>query len=211
MLHPFIPVDPPRTDPNFTWSDWDPYAAVGRPPAHRVEELGLISDRALVAYTIALAEWVVHRFSNVVDDPIPAQFLQAAWVSQLAPNVDPPPESDEAKWKGPIRGSIDLALMTVLNAIGSVESGKPEVDAALAEQIAGHVWNWSPSFVAWRDAVVRRLRRAFPRQGDDQRLVAPAMFSTAGYDPKDTEAQIKAFLASVDMTRNPFLDSAGRL
>ena len=209
MPHPFIPIDPPPTEPNFSWSDWDPYAAVGSPPVDRVEELGLCSDRALVAYTIALAEWVVHRFKNMLDDTIPIHFLQAAWVSEIDPHVNPPPESDEANWKGPMRGSIDLALMTVLNAMASMDGGKPEVDAALAEQIAGHIWNWSPSFVAWRDVVVPRLQRVFPRQRDDRRPVAPAMFTTAGYDPRDTEAQISAFLASVNFEENFFLKPTG--
>jgi hypothetical protein len=148
----------------------------------------------------------VHRFKTTLDDPIPAQFLQAAWVSEINPQVNPPPESDEANWKGPMRGSIDLALMTVLNALASTDDGKPEVDAALAEQIAGHIWNWSPSFVAWRDVVVPRLQRTFPRQRDDRRPVAPAMFTMAGYDARDTEAQVAAFLASVDFNENLFLN-----
>jgi len=213
MQHLFVPINSIAASTiTFKWDDWDPYHVVDNPAQERVEMLGLIADRALVAYTIACAEWVVYRFSRLSRDPVPYQFIEAAWVHEVDHRFDPPPESQESEWKGPIRGPIDLALMTVLNSIGSADDGKPEVDAAFAEQIAVHVLPSLDRFQQWRGSVLDRLITFFPRDSySEEQSVAPIVLSPqAVYDPKKNQQYVDQFLASVDFDRNPFLRSPKR-
>jgi hypothetical protein len=208
MFPTFVPVEEIASeDVRFEWSDWDPYSAVGSPPRERVKELSAISNRALVAYATACAEWVVYRFVAVSDDATPSFFLEALWVSGVDSSYPPPPESDERQWKGPVRGSIDLTLMTVLNAIGSsVDGGEPEVDAGLAEQIALHVLPRGERFLAWRDACFARLATHFSRVNDTgQTLGLPPQVFGRDFDYAMLGGYAADFLETVDIAQNPFL------
>lgn len=208
MFKTFVPVDR-ISEPGvgFTWSDWDPYAAVGDPAADRIETLGGLSDRALVAYSVACAEWVVYRFSRLSSDQAPYLFLEALWVSGIDSRYRPPAESDESQWKGPIRGSIDLALMTTLNAISSTDGGKPEVDAALAEQIALHVCADKEPMRAWSARVLDRLARHFSRTGDVGRTLGlPPQVFGEDFNLADIDAYMESYLAAVDLSANPFIE-----
>lgn len=203
----FVPIDVTlEQDVSFTWSDWDPYEAVGNPSPQRVQELGALSDWALVAYALACAEWVVFRFSTLLKDDRPLQFLEAAWAYEMTDEYEPPRESEESEWKGPVRGSVDLALMTTLNAIYSTKDGKPEVDAALAEQIAAHVVNDKQAFARWRDAVYQRLFKLFPRRDNAERqFVSRAVFDLSTPDGADAAGYIEKFREQLDTTENPML------
>lgn len=191
----------------FEWSDWDPYAAVGEPESSRIETLGLIGDRPLIAYALASAEWVVRRFTRLSDDPRPLQFLEASWAFLLSFEYEPPPESNEAEWKGPVRGSIDLALMTVLNTINSTQGGKAEVDAGLEEQIARHVLERATEFEDWAGAVTLRLIEHFPREQDSDRRMVPRSFFdlSHAYDERAVDAEVESYLRELRPEGNPFL------
>lgn len=214
MWKTFVPVDRVRGGAaDFRWSDWDPYAAVGDPGKARREALGALSSRALVAYTLACAEWTVYQFHDLSPDPMPYLYLEALWVSVVDPRYAPPDETDEMAWKGPIRGSIDLALMTVLNAIGSAgyEDGKPEVDAALAERIARHVSADPAPFDAWKTKTLARLERHFSRSEDPGgTLGLPPQVFGERFTPSRLDAYVEAFLASVDFDDHPFLRALER-
>lgn len=206
-MRSFIPVDEIASKDIFhDWSDWDPYAVIGDPTSERIEQLGMLSDRALVAYATACAEWVVARFSAISDDPVPGCFLEAAWLCQVDSSRRPPPESEESDWKGATRGAIDLALMTVLNAIGSTDGGKPEVDAALAERIALHVLPDAAPFVVWRDCCLPVLQVHFLRGSDAGRTLGlPPRVFEQGFLYEHLDRYCGEFMSSVDLAANPFL------
>lgn len=207
MFRTFVPVDQiAQTALSFQWDDWDPYAAVGNPASERVDILGFYADRALVGYATACAEWVTYRFSKLSDDETPYRFLEALWVYGVDPRYMPPPESNEDEWKGPVRGPIDLALMTVLNTIASTDDGKPEVDAALAEQIAWHVVDDKSLFVTWRDRCLQRLTPYYPRSLQREKTggIAPQWFDLQ-VDPAQNPSFATEFLRSVVWNENAFL------
>jgi hypothetical protein len=206
----FVPVERIANDVvDFAWSDWDPYNAVGDPPRHRVEALGKLSGRALVAYAMACAEWVVYRFYAVSDDRTPHAFLEALWVSAIDSRFRPPSESNEADWKGAVRGPIDLALMTALNTIASIDDGKPEVDAALAEQIALHVIAAKEIFVDWRHRVLNKLSRDFSKESDrGGSLGLPPQLFGVDYVVGDLDVYVKRYIESVDVAANAMIERA---
>jgi hypothetical protein len=207
VLPTFVPTDAISAFAiSFEWSDWDPYAILGNPSSGRVEELGSLSDRALVAYSTACAEWTVYRFASLSDDRIPHLFLEALWVAELDNQFMPPPESIESEWKGNIRGPIDLALMTVLNAIGSTDGGKPEVDAALAERIALHVMPNQDLFKKWQARCMRVLFDSFNRKMDTGgSLGLPPQVFSIEFQLDKIESYKQEFLSSVDYSSNKFL------
>ena len=206
----YVPVESWRhVLPSYAWSDWNPYEAVGHPDALREDELRRLSGRAILAYTIACAEWVVYRLTGFLDDARPEWFLEAAWAFEMSERFAAPVESVEAEWKGPVRGAVDLALMTVLNAIYSLRDGAVEVDAAFAEQLAQHVVPEMEPFLAWRGRVLPRLANQYPANHEARYRYVPREATDPDYnicDEDHAEALVMAFLRNLDTATNPMLE-----
>src|SRR5438128_12261621 len=63
----------------YKWDDWN-VEEVDMPLEEALQErLHRVSQRAVAAFTIGTAEWIVYRFAGLSDDPFPAQRLEAAW------------------------------------------------------------------------------------------------------------------------------------
>ena len=61
----------------FLWDEWnvvDTYEPMDEDEGRR---LAVLSRRANCAFTIAIAEWIVHRFDGMDADPEPLQFIEA--------------------------------------------------------------------------------------------------------------------------------------
>jgi len=190
------------------WDDYDPYPLLPDPCLDTEDRLSKLSDRAIVAFAIGCAEWVVYRFSELSDDPRPLQFVEACWAAEMSEVYATPDESEDEEWEGPIRGPIDLALMTVLNTFYAFEDDNAEDDAAFAELVALHVLPDTTSFLAWRDAVLDRLRATFPRKkrkplGDP--VPREMLDPTLSFDDGQRVELVKAFLTRLPKTSNPFL------
>jgi hypothetical protein len=190
------------------WSDWDPYEIVGRPKPDTMEQLGRVSDRANIAYAIGCAEWVIYRFKLINSETSPLYFIEASWAFEMDEGMDSPPESDEEEWKGPIRGPMDLALMTILNTYYSAENNAAEVEAAFAELIPLHVLTDIRPFLDWRESAISRLQMYYQR---DSNNLAGSSVPREALDPSvdlklsSSEELVRAFLENLDWTGNPYL------
>src|SRR6266446_5117909 len=155
---PYIPLALLKKMPVVhRWDDWDPYSLLGTQDEETQTRLRRVSDRAQIAYAIACAEWVVYRFQDLCDDTRPYGFLEASWASEMSSEFVTPPQLVADEWRGPIRGPIDLALVTIINTFYTTEDGAGHVDAAFAERIPLHVLTDHTPFLRWRERILVRL------------------------------------------------------
>lgn len=190
------------------WSDWDPYEKIAEPDKNTLEALSKISNRALTAFSIGCAEWVTYRFSMVSTDKTPLDFLESCWVLVMG-NDDIQLEGlEESEWKGPIRGAIDLSLLTIVNAWNKAEFGSTEADGAFAAQLALLVIPPKALFLEWQEKVLQRLVSYYPRNADDPDgppVAREILDPEVNFDVLQADLLINTFLHGVDFSSNPFL------
>ncbi|QDH70345.1 hypothetical protein [Marilutibacter alkalisoli] len=198
-----------RSPVAFLWDDWDPYASLGKFDPDTEERLSAMSDRAIIAFTIGCAEWVAARLWRNRPEPTPFRFMEACWAYNMTDNLFwLPPESDEREWQGKELAPIDLALMTILNAIYGTEDATSADEGALAEQIALRVLPGPSGFPEWRREALQRLAQLCPRLPTDS--LGPPVPKEA-LDPAmplhalDAQKSVADFLEGLDTDRNPYL------
>jgi hypothetical protein len=205
----YIPVDEISHMPmTHRWDDYDPYTLFPEPNENTELLLSKMSDNAKFAFAIGCAEWVVYRFKLLSDDPRPLQFIEACWAVEMSEEFESPDESEDEEWEGPIRGPIDLALMTILNTFYASEDGNAEEDAAFAELVALHVLPSPGSFLAWRDRILPSLAATYPFDtGDPLGKPVPreALDPTILLDDAQREELVRNYLLGLPKEGNPFL------
>jgi hypothetical protein len=208
----YIPLDSIRKAPlNHKWDDWDPYALLGEQDVETLTHLRKSSDRAQIAYAIACAEWVIWRFVDLSPDGRPYALLESAWAGEMSLELVAPPQLLEDEWKGPIRGPIDLALVTIINTFYSTEDRAGDQDAAFSELIALHVLADKGYFLEWKIRVLERLENLFPRTiRDPEGVPVPreAMDPNINISGQLRQELVTKFLSELDYDSNPFLKSA---
>lgn len=205
----YIPVDEiSRLPVKHRWDDYDPYSLFPEPNENTELLLAEMSDRAKFAFAIGCAEWVVYRFKRLSEDVRPLQFIEACWAVQMSEKFESPDESEDEEWEGPIRGPIDLALMTILNTFYASEDGSAEEDAAFAELIVLHVLPIRELFVSWRDNALPSLVSAFPYNEKDtlgDPVPREALDANLSLDAAQRANLVSGFLLSLPKQGNPFL------
>lgn len=200
----------------FEWNDWDvqPYFKPGDAEL-RERALGL-SHRARIALTIAIAEWVVHRFDRVSSDRLCHDYLEALWAWNIDWRHARPFRPDDREWQGPIRGPLELALIIPNDTFELVEEqSSSEAGPAWIAQLACHVLPDPAPFLAWREGVLVRLEQHHPWVYDEHDYFLERDFRGARvprelfdlgrpYDDAKADEQIAAFVARLDRG-NPFL------
>src|SRR3954470_6092899 len=103
----------------YEWDDWRDLPALEEIDQEVSERLEKMSQRAVLAFMCGTAEWLVYRFSALVDDPAPSAFLEAAWAMLVdvhygegggATSWESIKEST-ADWSGPVKGPIADGLL----------------------------------------------------------------------------------------------------
>ncbi|MEW5702959.1 MAG: hypothetical protein AB1792_12120 [Candidatus Zixiibacteriota bacterium] len=205
----YIPIAILQKAPvTHSWDDWDPYPLVGTQREETMDRLARLSDRAIIAFAIGCAEWVVFRLGNLSTDPTPLDFLEAAWAFEMDKEIESLPESEDKDWQGPIRGPLDLSLMTILNTYYTTEEGTAEIEGAFAELVALHVQHDTSYFEAWRKRALQRLSDHYPRKKSDtwgppvpREVLDPAV----KISPELAQEYVQRFLDGLDFEKNPFL------
>jgi len=206
----YIPIDLiSQKDVQHEWSDWDPYEKIQPQDESTMNVLSKLSNRAITAFSIGCAEWVVYRFIKLSSDKTPYDFLESSWVLVMG-NEDVQLEGlEESEWKGPIRGAIDLALLTIVNTWNNSEFDSTEADGAFAAQLALLVLPDKYHFIEWQEKVLQRLIKYFPRDTeypDGPPVPREVLNPSVDIDAFQSESLIKNFLSKVDYQSNPFLE-----
>ncbi len=199
----------------FRWDDWD-IEAFDLPLDDALQaRLSRISQRAIVAFTIGTAEWIMYRFANLCDDPSPRQYLEAAWAQVVDFTYSVHSDIQSDKWTGPIRGPIGTAIRRVKFAIQQAEvCGDPAWRAGRASNLAEHVLPNAEPFRAWRERVLERLTKLYqlnPAERLGEVVPWQALDPDHHFKIEETEALIRQFLAGLDWRRNTFLNSPQKM
>lgn len=175
------------------------------------EKLHRVSQRAVAAFTIGTAEWIVYRFGRLCQDSEPAQRIEAAWAQLVSFRYSTNNDIDRDKWRGPVRGPIGTALRRVIFALDQAErNGEPAWRAGRASKLAEHVLPDPSPYRQWRNSILDVFQKLYPIDleetlGD----VVPREVLRLGqtFEVNQTDAVINAFLSRLDYRTNSFLNS----
>ncbi|BDI04849.1 hypothetical protein [Sphaerotilus microaerophilus] len=204
-VHRFGRVRPLSSD---RWDDWDPYAKIALPDPELKAKLTRTSNCAITAFSLGCAEWVVGALPPGDHLAESVEYLEAFWVYVFGFRDAVPTETEDNEWKGPIRGPVNLCLMTVLNTIILAEFGSPAQNGAFAASIAMHVLGNTTTFLTWRNVVVERLLLHCERDADNEDggpIPRELLDPSRPYDPGEASSLVQSAIDNVDFRRNRWL------
>jgi hypothetical protein len=171
-----------------------------------------VSYRAIMAFTNACAEWIVHRLILVSDDPEPCQHLEASWAGVIDPWYALYWEPPDEEWAGPIRGALQLAIIFTLEArMDAHACADPARSADYASNLAAHIQTNPQPFHEWREHAVMRLEHLYPFTEDDPMgdvVPREALDPDFDFQPDMTEKLIEVYLNGLNPASNRFLRAA---
>src|SRR3954468_22133595 len=95
----------------YEWDDDNAEDIYLRPDSRLDAKLHQIADRAEVALTLGIAEWIAWRFREACPDPILLQFIEAVWAGIIDWRYISGAEGLSKKnWHGPVRGPIRVTF-----------------------------------------------------------------------------------------------------
>jgi hypothetical protein len=203
----------------YQWDDWNEEQATEPISEEFLARLQGISQRAVVAFTCGAAEWIIHRFAALSDNPLPLYYLETAWAMILDLRYcgftwdDYTHES--TGWTGPVRRPLAIAAGRVEYAFQAIiEYGNPELSAGWLNNLAQYVLTDAEPYQKWHERVMERLEVLY-RRDPQEKLgdVVPRQAVDPGFDfqVEQTESLINQFLAGLDHKSNPFLNSPERM
>jgi hypothetical protein len=202
----------------FKWDDWD--MRVLELPVDDVLAARLlrISQRADVAFALATAEWIAHRFSQFSDDLTARQYLEAAW-AQVAHwryrSLNWDGDVNPRDWSGPVRMPVWRAMsLTEFSITEAEQDGAPSRGAVLIAGLAQHVMADSKPYLDWRDRVMERLETLYALDPEDtmgEVVPREALDPDFDFNPAQTELLVNRFLAGLDRRANIFLNTPEKM
>ncbi|MBS1213703.1 MAG: hypothetical protein H6R26_2320 [Proteobacteria bacterium] len=202
----------------YEWDNWDPEG-----PGHRMDEefckrLENLSQRAAFAYAIATAEWIVYRYGRLSDDPLPWQYLEAAWAQVIdiryaALSVEG--DANINDWAGPIRRPIWRAILYAEYAgFEAHDDALPSDPAARNVGLAQYIITDPTPFRRWSEQILERLETHYPMNPEEhlgEVVPREALDPDFNLRIEQTESLINKFLAGLDYRANPFLNLPERM
>lgn len=194
----------------FTWDD-TAYERAYEPLDPDVRaRMARLSQRANLAFAIACAEWVFHRFEPVSHEPLLEDYVEAAWAAVIDARYAHfyiEPRGDD--WRGPDRKPLAVALMLLVDTVVRVENDDhPDIGAVSLANLAEHVMTNPRPIQEWRERIVPRLERLYPLDPRDTRgepVPREALDPDFDFQPELAPTLISGFLRRLDPGRNPFL------
>jgi hypothetical protein len=206
-----------NTQLTYLWDEWKVRGYYDIDPLDLSDRLDDLSLRSLMALSIATGLWVCERLRLVDSDPVPVQFLEAAWAGTVSRAYCRYTETDDDQWRGPARGPLNMTISIVNDAIFHIhEDPNVAMRAVWMNSLARHVLPRTDEFDSWFDAVVLRMQRHHRKPDDDDlfSLLPPGMGNPVPpeafdpqhpYDPTKNPSLVDAYLRGLDWQRNPFL------
>lgn len=199
----------------FKWDDWNVKQADFPIEDILYDRLQNLAQRATVAFTIATAEWIIHRFGGLSDDPLPLEYLEAAWAQVVHFRYSYHRDIRKEEWTGPVRGPIGIAIRRVIFAIQQAEEdGDPPWRAGRISKLAEHVISDPTPYKEWRESIMKRLETLYPLDPDEtlgEVVPREALDPDFDFNIEQTESLINKFLAGLDYNTNPFLNSPEKM
>jgi hypothetical protein len=208
-----------NADVRFAWDEWNVEQAEEPIDEQLRAQLGDLSQRALLAYSSGVAEWVVQRFASLTDVRLPLCFAEAAWAisidrhycRQLWQQV-----CSNSQWTGPVKGPIRRAMLHVQYAITALsdEDYEPDLIATWVTNLARYVLFDKQPFAHWLERVLPRLVKVYSCSPEDPLgdvVPREALDPNRDFDVSNTDGLINHFLSQLDYGRNPFLNAPEKM
>lgn len=200
----------------YEWDDWRWRQFCAPDDDALFESCFGIERSALIGLLIAEAEWLVFRYEGLSDDPLPLEYLEAAWCANVDRQYSTIVELRDTEWQGPIRRPLQIAVQFIDEALYLVEDwDDPLWQPAWISKLAEHVLSDPRPFQSWRDSCVERLQMYYREKtvASDElfEAEAPVLVPREVFDPMfdfkpDAARELVAhFLQNVDYRTNRFL------
>ncbi|MGD8539157.1 MAG: hypothetical protein PVI66_10605 [Candidatus Aminicenantes bacterium] len=196
----------------YFWDDWK--QVVEPMDKDFLAQLKGVTQRANIGFTNGAAEWIVHRFAKLCDNPLPLQYLEAAWAMMVDVRYCGAVWddcTDSGAWTGPVLRPLVLSMIRVEYSFEAIlEYGNPEISGAWITNLAKYVITDPEPYLRWQDHVMEKLKILYPLTLKDQLgEMVPREVLDPDFDFKveQTEFLINQFLDSLDHKSNPFLNS----
>jgi hypothetical protein len=208
---------------HYEWDEWRVKDIIRPAPESLVETLSPLRDEALVALTIAEAEWIAWRFSSLSNDGTLPLFLEAAWAANLDLGYTAYFETSPDDWRGPVRGPMNVALTVVMDALFCKDERPVHaVNPGWLSNLAVRVLPDPAPFLAWRDFSIARLLQHYRKPPQPESLfdddpepplpVPPEVFDPAEEFVFERAGEaLDRYLSELDPDENPFLRSAAEM
>jgi hypothetical protein len=201
----------------YAWDEWADKDDI----YHRASDQSLregvtpLSQRGRIALANGVAEWLVYRFSPLLENRLPFDALEAAWAGVVDRKYVLPLASfrddDQEAWSGPVMGVIRRGLLFVNDIIDlGWERGETRGLFIRLTNLTGYVLPQTAEFEAWLATVIGRLAGISPRTPSDwvgDVVPREALDLRRQVEPESTERLIQEFLATLTPKANPFLAS----
>lgn len=197
---------------HYQWDDWK--KVVDPIDKDFLAKLKGISQRANIGFTNGTAEWIVYRLATLYDNPLPLQYIDAAWAMMIDVRYCGAVWddcTDSGTWTGPVQRPLVLTMFRIEYTFEAIqEYGNPEISGAWTNNLAKHIITDPAPYQKWYESIITRLEKLYPLDIDEKLgEVVPreALDPDFDFKPKSTEELINKFLAGLDYKTNPFLNS----
>jgi hypothetical protein len=198
----------------YLWDDWNVEQAEEPIDEEFSKRMSELSQRAVIAFVNATAEWIVYRLEIFTDTTLPRQYLESGWAQIVDWRYSAGSWEEftvKSEWSGPVQGPIGIAMTRVMYAIEQTsENAFPELRAAWITNLASYVMPDRAPYLQWREQIMKRLESYYTRDPDDTLgdvVPREALDPDFSFRPEQTELLVNRFLARLDFTTNPFLKS----
>jgi hypothetical protein len=209
------------TDPaiRYRWHDWDAFRYCEPIDEEFVKRYAKVTPAAVIALTIAEAEWLMFRFESLSPGPTQLLYLESAWCANVDREYSWPIELPKAEWQGPIRRPMLVGTILVNHLLYEAEDIADTLQhPSLMSNLVEHVLPDRAPFRQWRDRCVERLVQSYTETPQDPfddlfdehppgRVFVPREVFDPDFEFRREMARplVDRFLRNVDWSANRFL------
>ncbi|MBU2959870.1 hypothetical protein KO516_03320 [Citreicella sp. C3M06] len=162
MIEPTLTPELARLDRaapvEFQWDEWKFQSYFYFGFDEELARFRTLTPNACRALTLALCEWVEHRFSAANDDPMPRDYIAAGWAALVNRSWSRHIGLDDRHWSGPVLGPL-MAGFGIVNEMFYESGDAPDMafPACYALNLSRHVLPAGGEFDSWLETVQARL------------------------------------------------------
>lgn len=144
--------------PEFEWDEWQFQSYFYFGHEDELDRFRTLTPNACRALTLALCEWIEHRFSTLQDDAMPRDYIASGWAALVDKGWSHHIALDGQHWAGPVLGPL-LAAFGIVNEMFYESGDEPDMafPVCYALNLARHVLPPDEGFDTWVEVALDRV------------------------------------------------------